>query len=169
MIEVTVDSVRVSLFSQHRVVVLKDVQSSRYVPIWIGPFEAEAIAFELQGRRAPRPMTHDLLQDIVSSLGAVVSHVVVTELRDDTFYARIFLVDDGQQVEVDSRPSDAIALAVRSDATIYVSEDVMAHAGLVPDPGLDIEEEDKLAPYRDFVESLDLDLSGHEDSDEDSG
>ncbi len=168
MIEVVVDSVRVSLFSQHRVVVLKDVVSSRYVPIWIGPFEAEAIAFELQGKRAPRPMTHDLLQDIVSSLGAVVSHVLVTELRNDTFYARIFLEDDGRRVEVDSRPSDAIALAVRSEAAIYVSDDVMAQAGLVPEPGLDIEEEDKLAPYRDFVESLDLELPGSEESDEDS-
>lgn len=164
MIEVTVDSVRVSLFSQHRVVVLRDVTSLRYVPIWIGPFEAEAIAFELQGKRAPRPMTHDLLHNVITSLGAVISHVVVTELRNDTFYARIFLESDGQRLEVDARPSDAIAVAVRAGAAVYVSDDVMAQAGLVPEAGLDVEEDDGLAPYRDFVESLDLDLPGEEDS-----
>ncbi len=164
MIEVVVDSVRVSLVSQHRVVVLKDVVSARYVPIWIGPFEAEAIAFALQGKHAPRPMTHDLLRNMISHLGAAVSHVVVTELRDDTFHARIVLVENGRQTEVDARPSDAIALAVRADAAIYVSEDVMARAGLVPEAGLDIEEQDKLAPYRDFVESLDIDLPEDEDS-----
>lgn len=170
MIEVRVDSIRVSLVSQHRVVVLRDVASPRYLPIWIGPFEAEAIAAELQGLRAPRPMTHDLLKSVLAHLGAQVTHVLITSLRGDTFYARIFLDVGGQVTDIDSRPSDAIALAVRTQSPIFVAEEVLAQAGLEPDPGISLDEEDKLAPYRDFVESLNLDLPDDEnpETDEDA-
>jgi len=156
MIEVTVSSVRISLMSQHRVVVLKDAATSQYLPIWIGPFEAEAITAELQGVRVPRPMTHDLLRNVITQLGAQVTHVAVTALRADTFFARIYLDAGGQEVEVDSRPSDAIALAVRAAVPIYVSESVLAEAGMEPEAGLSLDEDDKLAPYREFVEKLDL-------------
>jgi bifunctional DNase/RNase len=167
MIEVTVESVRVSLMSQHRVVVLKDKESPRYLPIWIGPFEAEAITIELQGVRVPRPMTHDLLRNVIVQLGARISQVAVTDLKDDTFYACVFLEVNGDQMTVDSRPSDAIALAVRAGASILVADEVMEQAGLEPEPGIDLEgEEEKLAPYRDFVESLDVNLPDDEESEE---
>jgi len=116
MIQVTVDSIRASLMSQHRVVILKDVDSERYLPIWIGPFEAEAITLELQQVELARPLTHDLLNAVITEMGANVSHVLVNELRDDTFYACVVLDNNGQPLEVDSRPSDAIALAVRAKA-----------------------------------------------------
>lgn len=167
MIEVRVDSIRVSLVSAHRVVVLRDTSSPRYLPIWIGPFEAEAIAAELQGVRAPRPMTHDLLKNVLAHLGAQVTHVLITSLRGDTFYARIFLDAAGQITDIDSRPSDAIALAVRTQSPIFVAEEVLAQAGLEPDPGIRLDEEDKLAPYREFVENLDLDLPGDENPETD--
>jgi bifunctional DNase/RNase len=164
MIEVKVDSIRVSLMSQHRVVVLRDIASPRYLPIWIGPSEAEAIASELQGMRAPRPMTHDLLKNALAHLGAQIMHVTVTSLRGDTFYARIFLDVGGKISDLDSRPSDAIALAVRAQAPIYVSDEVLRTAGMEPESGISIDEDDKLAPYRDFVDSLDVKLPGDEDT-----
>jgi hypothetical protein len=164
MIEVSVDSIRVSLMSQHRVVVLRDIASPRYLPIWIGPAEAEAIAAELQGVRAPRPMTHDLLKNVLTHLGAHVTHITVDSLRGDTFYARIFLEVEGEISDIDSRPSDAIALAVRSQAPIYVSDEVLRHAGMEPEAGMTLDEDDKLAPYREFVDSLDLKLPGDEDA-----
>ena len=160
MIEVKVDSIRVSLMSHNRVVVLKEMDEERYLPIWIGPYEADAITLALQGVRVARPLTHDLLKSLVSALGAQVSHVVVHDLRNDTFLAYIILDIDGQRTEIDSRPSDAIALAVRVDAPIFVSEVVMDQAAIVPDAdvsGLTAEEEDQLAAFRDFVESLDMD------------
>jgi hypothetical protein len=163
MIEVKVDSIRVSLMSQHRVVVLRDIASPRYLPIWIGPSEAEAIAAELQGIRAPRPMTHDLFKNALTHLGAQITHITVTTLRGDTFYARIFIEVSGEMTDLDSRPSDAIALAVRARAPIYVSDEVLLQAGMEPEAGISIDEDDKLAPYREFVDSLDLNLPGDED------
>jgi bifunctional DNase/RNase len=177
MIEVTIDSVRVSLMSQHRVVVLKESDSERYLPIWIGPFEADAITIELQGVEVARPLTHDLLKRVISMLGAQVSHVVINDLQNDTFYARILLDVDGEEIEVDSRPSDAIALAVRVKAPIFVAEEVMERAGIVPEADLsgaesetgkaaakkgkeEEEEEEDLSAFRDFIEGLDLEGLG---------
>jgi bifunctional DNase/RNase len=122
MVEVTIDSIRVSLMNQHRVVVLKETDSDRYLPIWIGPFEADAITIQLQGVQVPRPLTHDLLKSFIRELGVKVSHVLVSELRNDTFFAQIVVDVDGNSMEIDSRPSDAIALAVRVGAPIFVSE-----------------------------------------------
>lgn len=161
MIKVTIDSVRASLLSQHRVVVLKEEGVERYLAIWIGPYEADAITIRLQGVEVARPLTHDLLQQTLTKLNARVSHILVNDLHDDTFYARIVLDREGERIELDSRPSDAIALAVRVQAPIFVSESVMERAGVTPDEELDTnvmtpEEEEKLAPYRDFIEGLDL-------------
>ena len=161
MIKVTIDSVRASLLSQHRVVVLKEEEMERYLAIWIGPYEADAITIRLQGVEVARPLTHDLLEKSVYVLGAKVSHVLVNDLHDDTFYARIVVDRDGERIELDSRPSDAIALAVRVQSPIFVSESVMERAGVTPDEEIDLdaltpEEEEKLAPYKDFIEGLDL-------------
>jgi bifunctional DNase/RNase len=162
MIEVTVDSIRVSLISHHRVVVLKEVGSSRFLPIWIGQFEADAITLGLQGVEIARPLTHDLIKSILDEAGAIISHILVSELQDDTFYARIVIDLDGRHAEVDARPSDAIALAVRARVPIYVVESVMDRAAIVPsgDEGPvaapDEDEDSKLSVFRDFVDSLDL-------------
>ena len=161
MIKVTIDSVRASLVSQHRVVVLKEEGLERYLAIWIGPYEADAITIKLQGVEIARPLTHDLLKQSIDKLGAKVSHILVNDLQDDTFYARVVMDRDGERIELDSRPSDAIALAVRVQAPIFVSESVMERAGITPEEEIDLdavtpEEEEKLAPYRDFIEGLDL-------------
>lgn len=165
MIKVSIDSVRASLLSQHRVVILKEEEMERYLAIWIGPYEADAITIRLQGVEVARPLTHDLVQQAIDRLGAKVSHVLVNDLHDDTFYARVVMDRDGERIELDSRPSDAIALAVRAQAPVFVSESVMERAGVVPDEEIDLdaitpEEEEKLAPYKDFIEGLDLEDLG---------
>lgn len=166
LVEVTIDSVRVSLMSQHRIVVLKDVDATRYLPIWIGPFEADAITIELQNVEVARPLTHDLLKSTIEKLGAEVVQVAITELRNDTFYAEIGLLSNGRRMQIDSRPSDAIALAVRSRVPVYVAEDVMEQAAIMPEPDLDggSSDEPSAGPetpatpeaFRDFLEGLDL-------------
>jgi bifunctional DNase/RNase len=165
MVEVTIDSVRVSLMSQHRLVVLKDLQTPRFLPIWIGPFEADAITIELQGVEVARPLTHDLLKATISKLGAEVEQVAITDLRNDTFFAEITLRVNGKRMEIDSRPSDAIALAVRTKVPVYVSDEVMEQAAITPEPDLETggEGADGEAPpgeapeaFREFLEGLDL-------------
>ena len=133
MIEMTVDSIRVSLMNYQRVVILKEKTNERYLPIWIGPSEADAIAVKLQGVSVPRPLTHDLLCSIIDALGATISSIVVSDLKNDTFFAKILLTVDGEQMEVDSRPSDALALAVRADVPIFAEEAVLEKAGIMLD------------------------------------
>ena len=165
MIGTVVHSIRVSLMSHHRVVLLKEADVDRYLPIWIGPFEADAIAMALQNVQPPRPMTHDLLKAVVQELGATVSHILINALTDNTFHGRIVMDLAGRHLEIDSRPSDAIALAVRCAVPIYVAEDVMAQASIVPSPELEHvspEEEERLSAFRDFVNTLDLGDSGDE-------
>lgn len=171
MIEVVIDSVRVSLMSQHRIVVLREEDGERYLPIWIGPFEADAITIQLQGIEVVRPMTHDLLRQITETLDGEISHVVISDLQNDTFYAKIVLEARGETLEIDSRPSDAVALAVRTDAPIYVADEVMDRAGMEPEEelrlldgeGEGVEEEvsevsdEDLDVFRDFIEGLDID------------
>lgn len=163
MVEVTIDSVRVSLMSQQRVVILKEVGSDRFLPIWIGPYEAEAITIRLQELEVIRPLTHDLLRDVIRKLQANILRIVINDLRDDVFYARIILEHDGEQIEIDSRPSDAIALAVRANVPIYVAERVMDEAGAVPEEEIDSTAEpdagadERLDVFKDFVDTLDLD------------
>jgi hypothetical protein len=159
MIEVKVDSIRVSLMSEHRVIVLKAVDKERYLPIWIGPYEAEAIAIKLKGVNIARPLTHDLLKNVIGKLEGDISHILVNDLRDDTFYALITVKVNGRLLEIDSRPSDAIALAVRADAPIFVADEVMRRAGILPEDDIietGVEDED-LSAFRDFVDSLNLD------------
>lgn len=161
MIPAIVDSIRASLMSNQRVVLLKDTTSERYLPIWIGPFEAEAIAMALQRIKTPRPMTHDLLKNVIEQLGATVSHILINELTDNTFHGRIVMDVSGRHMEIDSRPSDAIALAARFNVPIYVAEEVMAQASIVPSAELEPlepvtpEEEERLSAFRDFLDSLD--------------
>src|ERR671928_893230 len=133
MIRVTVDSIRVSLLTQHRVVVLREADSRRYLPIWIGPFEADAIALALQGYEPQRPMTHDLLKSVFGELGATISHILVNDIDDNTFFARIVVEQGSHTIEIDARPSDAIALAVRIDVPIYVEPHVFERAGATSD------------------------------------
>ncbi len=178
MIKVVIDSIRVSLMSQHRVVILREEGAERLLPIWIGPFEADAITIVLQGVEVPRPLTHDLLAHILDELGAHVLYVLVNDLRNDTFYATIVLDVNGQRMEIDSRPSDAIALAVRVQAPIYVAEHVMEQAGTEPEEDIsrpvdrlleeieeeeDIEiDEEDLGAFKEFLEGLDLEGLGDE-------
>ncbi len=160
MIRVSVDSVKVSMLSQHRVVVLKEEDQERYLPIWIGPFEADAITIGLQNVQMTRPLTHDLLKAVIDQMDASVSHIQVNDLRNDTFYAEIVVEQNGRKLEIDSRPSDAIALAVRVGVPIYVAADVMDRAAIVPskeDADLPAEEQEKLSVFRDFVDTLDMD------------
>ncbi|KKL19722.1 hypothetical protein LCGC14_2462610 [marine sediment metagenome] len=174
MVELTIESIRVSLMNYQRLVILKEKDSDRYLPIWIGPAEADAIAVRLQEVAVARPLTHDLLRTIIDSLGATVSHILVNDLANDTFFARIALDINGRSLEIDSRPSDAIALAVRAQVPIYAEEAVLEKAGVRLDQegqplekgeGAEIEptsevkadELEKLSPFRDVIEALDLD------------
>ncbi|HET8587692.1 MAG TPA: bifunctional nuclease family protein [Candidatus Limnocylindria bacterium] len=164
LIEMVVESVRVHMLSSQHVVILKENERDRYLPIWIGPAEANAIAMKLQGLSAERPLTHDLMVSVIGALSATLNRVVVTHVSDGTFHARLYLdVADGGESEVDSRTSDAIALAVRTGSTIYVDEAVLDEAGVVPEHDDEAEEganDEKLAVFRDFVNSLDVDLGG---------
>src|SRR5215471_5253235 len=135
MVEMTVESVRINLQTSQRVVILKATKQERYLFIWIAHAEAYAIAIELQGTSSPRPLTHDLLKNVISDLGAKIESIVISDLIDDIFYARIVLDVDGRLVEVDSRPSDAIALAVRAKSPIYVEESVLERAGVALETG----------------------------------
>ena len=175
MIEMSIDSIRVSMMNYQRVVILKETATERYLPIWIGPAEADAIAVQLQGMSVPRPLTHDLLQSIISSLGAQINRIIVNDLKNDTFYAKIYLTVNGSELEVDSRPSDAMALAVRVKAPIYAEDAVLEKAGIYLDtktgkpvseeieeesgePKGQISEEDtrRMSAFHDFINTLDL-------------
>lgn len=174
MIETIVESIRVNLVTQNRVVFLKEVHGERHLPIWIGDFEAQAIAMELQGVASPRPLPYDLIKAIVGDVDGKVERVLVTDLSQDVFYARIVIKMPNRTVEVDSRPSDAIAVAVRTGAPILVDESVMERAGVSLDGDGDIDDdapstpslerdigspvdEEKLSVFKDFINTLDLD------------
>lgn len=151
MIPVVVESVRINLANGQRVVILKDAKIDRYLLIWVGMQESNAIALELQEQKAKRPLTVDLLKTAIESLGGSVTDVNITELTDDVFFARIGVKGaDGERVEIDSRPSDAIGLAVRASAPIFVDEAVLEEAGKV----MPTETDDKLDVYREFVNQL---------------
>jgi uncharacterized protein len=142
LVEMHIESVRVHMLSNRHVVILKDQVGDRYLPIWIGAWEASAIAMRLQGLQAERPLTHDLFAAALDRLGVRVERVVISELADETYHARIHLERDGVQVEVDARPSDALALAVRAEVQIFAAEDVLAQAALAADPDEDAVGED---------------------------
>jgi len=170
MIEVEIDSVRVSLTNQQRIVILKQVDKERYLPIWIGLYEAEAITIALQDIQIARPQTHDLLKTLIQSLNGRLIQVEVSSLSDDVFYGNLVIEIDGKRKFVDCRPSDALALAVRMNAPILVAEDVMAQASIIPEE--DISDQDaaeletrasaeietgNLDIFDDFLKNIDLD------------
>jgi bifunctional DNase/RNase len=154
-----------------RVVMLKEKTAQRYLPIWIGHFEADAIAIPMQNVPVSRPLTHDLLGSVIAALGGKVTQVVINELADETFFAKLIVDADGRHVEVDSRPSDAIALAIRAKVPIFVEDAVLDQAGMVfeseneaeevatadarPAPGETVDES-KLGVFKEFIETLDL-------------
>ena len=181
MLELTIDSIRVSPMNYQRVVILKEKDSDRYLPIWIGPAEADAIAVKLQDLTVPRPLTHDLLRTIIDDLGGSVKHILVSDLQNDTFYAKIVIQVNGDLREVDSRPSDAMALAVRTQVPIYAEESVMEKAGILLDKetgkpippeakpegeGAEVKEEDlrRMSAFTDFINDLDLEDFGKQQS-----
>ena len=150
MIELSLVGVRVELPSNQPIVLLKETDGDRYLPIWIGAGEATAIAFALQGVETPRPMTHDLMRDILHETDTQVERVVISELVDQTFYAVIRMITDSKQAEVSSRPSDAIALAVRINAPLFASEEVLEQAGIE----LRDEEESEVEKFREFLDQV---------------
>ncbi len=176
MVEVVVDSVRVSLMSSQRVIILRQTDRERYLPIWVGPYEAEAITVALQEIEMIRPLTHDLLKNTFALFNARVLRIEIVDLRDDIFYGRIVVEDDGRILALDSRPSDAIALAVRLHVPILVSEAVMEAAAIVPEQ--DIEEttspvsppleessspsDERLDIFEDFLKKLDQEKGDEE-------
>ncbi len=187
MIEVVIDSVRVSLTNQQRIVVLRELNAERYLPIWIGPYEAEAITISLQEVEVARPQTHDLLKNVIHALNARLVRVEIIALRDDVFYGNLVLEVNGQTLDVDSRPSDALALAVRFHVPVYVDQDVLDIAGIVPErditeqsqqpltppPSEPIDElpeesEDRLSIFEDFLQNLNLDEDNPDKKEDDS-
>jgi bifunctional DNase/RNase len=150
MVELSLVGVRVELPSNQPIVLLKEADGERYLPIWIGAVEATAIAFALQGIQTPRPMTHDLLRDILNETDVTVERVLISELVDQTFFATIRMSQEGKAMEVSSRPSDAIALAVRINAPIFGAEEVLEQAGIE----LKDEEETEVEKFREFLDQV---------------
>ena len=150
MKELSLVGVRVELPSNQPIVLLKEADGDRYLPIWIGAVEATAIAFALQGIQTPRPMTHDLMRDILGEARVAVERILISELVDQTFYALIRMSAEGRTVEVSSRPSDAIALAVRINAPIFAAEEVLDQAGIE----LRDEEETEVEKFREFLDQV---------------
>jgi uncharacterized protein len=142
--------VRVELPTNQPIVLLKEDEGERYLPIWIGAAEAAAIAFALQGVVTPRPMTHDLMKNLLEEVGAQVQRVEITELREGTYYANINMRMNGNAYEISARPSDAIALAVRVEAPIFADEEVLTDASIL----IPSDEEDEVEKFREFLESV---------------
>jgi len=178
MLEMTIDSIRVSPMNYQRVVILKEKDADRYLPIWIGPAEADAIAVKLQDLSVPRPLTHDLLRTVIDTLGGSVQHVLVNDLHNDTFYAKINIQTNGTTKEIDCRPSDAVALAVRAQVPIFVEESVLEKAGILLDKEtgkpitaeqddqsgapVEVNEEElrRMSAFTEFIDTLDLEDFG---------
>jgi uncharacterized protein len=182
MIEVQIDSVRVHLMTPQRLVVLKQKNSERYLPIWVGPYEAEAITVALQEVEMSRPLTHDLLNNVFGAFNARVIRIEIVKLQNDIFYGSIIAEVDGKEVHIDSRPSDAIALSVRAVVPILVHPSVMDEAGITPEENLPEDGEKparsepaplseegsaRLSVFEDFLGKLDLDNMDDEDKPDD--
>ncbi|MFC1936703.1 bifunctional nuclease family protein [Chloroflexota bacterium] len=185
MVQVVIDSIRVGLMSQQRVVILREVENERYLAIWIDPYMAEQITFALQEVEVARPMSHDLMKSILNSLDARVMRVEVIELKGEVFYGNIVLEVNGHQIDVDSRPSDALALAVRANVPIMVSDEVMDEAGIIPEddiaedegivsspqkqegkatsPDLKEDDQERLSIFEDFLDNIDPEESEDEE------
>lgn len=174
MIEVIIDSIRVHLMAPQRVVVLKEINAERYLTIWVGPYEAEAITVALQEVEMIRPLTHDLLKNVFGVFNATIVRVEIVKLQENIFYGNIVAVADGREIHIDSRPSDAIAIAVRARVPIFVHPSVMEAAAITPDqevsevsepphrdappvPPLSEDASDRLSVFKDFIDKLDID------------
>lgn len=173
MIEVVIDSIRVHLMAPQRVVVLKQVNAEKYLTIWVGPYEAEAITVALQEVEMIRPLTHDLIKNVFNAFGARITRVEIVRLQDDIFYGNIVAESNGKEVNIDARPSDAIAIAVRAHVPILVHQSVMESAGIEPDrevpesnvsikseaplPPPTSEDVNRLSVFKDFIDKLDID------------
>jgi bifunctional DNase/RNase len=192
MLEIVIDSVRVSLMSPQRLVVLRQKDADRYLPIWVGPYEAEAITVALQEIEMARPLTHDLLKTIISTFNARILRIEIIALREDIFYGNIVVeTEDGRHLNVDSRPSDAIAIAIRAHVSIFVVPDVMDTAGITPEQDISAQKppstqasasasaplrstpaplaetkDDRLSIFEDFLSGLDLDKPPAKDDDD---
>ncbi|HSL44934.1 MAG TPA: bifunctional nuclease family protein [Anaerolineales bacterium] len=182
MIEVQIDSVRVHLMTPQRLVVLKQLGSERYLPIWVGPYEAEAITVALQEVEMIRPLTHDLLKNVFGAFNARIKRIEIVKLQNEIFYGNIVAEVDGREVNVDSRPSDAIALSVRAHVPILVHYTVMDEAGIVPEQDIPEGEEtpeksepaplseestERLSVFEDFLEKLEFDKPDDKNDDDD--
>lgn len=182
MVEVVIDSLRVSLTNAQRVLILHAKNEDRYLPIWIGPYEAEAITIILQEVEVSRPLTHDLLKNVFSSLHAKLIQIQIFSLLDNVFFGKIVTEIGDEIIEIDSRPSDAIALAIRAHIPIMVDYDILEQAGIKPEPAvldedadstgepdqppLDKPAEKRLSIFEDFISKLDLDEGLNPDTDE---
>ena len=153
--QLVVESVRIHMLSSQHVVILKDPERDRYLPIWIGANEADAIARRLQGVAPERPLTHDLFAITLEQLGVTIKQVIVSDLSEETYRARLILELGERTVDIDARPSDAIALALRAGVAIYAADGVLDRAGVSLSESPD---EERLSVFRDFVNSLDIDL-----------
>lgn len=189
MVEVVIDSVRVSLMSPQRLVVLRQLNEDRFLPIWVGPYEAEAITVALQEIEMMRPLTHDLLKNIITIFNARIKRVEIVALRDDVFYGNVVTeTGDGQTINIDSRPSDAIAIAVRAHVPIMVHPSVMREAAITPEQNIESQasssasaplapkpsappptapSDERLSIFEDFLSSLDKPKSDKEDDEDD--
>lgn len=186
MVEVVIDSIRVGLMSQQRVVLLREVDSERYLAIWIDAYMAEQITFALQDVEVARPMSHDLMKNIIHNLDARVLRVEVVELKSEVYYGTIIVeTTGGYTLNIDSRPSDALALAVRVNVPILVSSEVMVEAGIIPEDDMVEEQgiitnkangeetstpgngEERLSVFEDFLDRMDIDPKGDGESDDD--
>ena len=154
MQEMFIYGVSFDMVGKQPIVLLKTAEGNKFLPIWIGHPEAAAILMKLQGASTPRPLTHDLLTDILRQLEARVVKITVTELRDNTFYAMITLGIDGSEVEIDSRPSDAIALAVRAEAPIYAAETVLEESAIEFENEEDVNEDAIVEEFKRFLEDV---------------
>ena len=183
MIEVMIDSVRINLMSPQRLVILREVGSDRYLPIWVGQYEAEMITVGLQEVEVSRPLTHDLMKNVFTTFNARIKRIEIISIKEDIFYGNIVAEVDGREVSVDSRPSDAIALAVRAHTPILVDESVMKNAGITPEADMrssagasaptrpttpigDISSE-RLSVFEDFMDKLDMNKLDDQDKPED--
>lgn len=179
MIEVVIDSVRVSLTNQQRIVVLREVNSERYLSIWIGPFEAEAITIALQDVEVARPQTHDLLKNALTALNARLVRVEVVALKEDVYYGNLVVEANDRSIQIDCRPSDALALAVRTHVPILIAREVMETAGVEPEQDIQNQEapaptggaapesEERLSVFEDFLQNLGMD-EDHPTNDDES-
>lgn len=185
MVEVVIDSIRVSLMSQQRIVILREKENERYLPIWIGVYEAESITMALQDIEVARPLTHDLLRNVFKQFDIRILRIEVTALRDDTYFGNIVAEKDRNIIEIDARPSDALAIAVRTHVPIFVDRSVMDSAGIIPEedieedgeggsipsqaePVIEEDSDDRLSIFQDFFKGLDIDSPDDQDDDEEA-